>query len=127
MQAEVISIGDELLAGLTINSNASFIAEQLLGIGIQTRWITTVGDNEADMLSAMEQACDRADVIVMTGGLGPTNDDISRHVVARFLDAKLILREDILEQIAGRFKKMNRTMAPTNRVQAEIPDKSDII
>jgi len=127
MQAEVISIGDELLAGLTINSNASFIAENLLGIGIPVRWITTVGDNEDDILGAMEKAHDRAEVIIMTGGLGPTNDDISRHVVARFLDAKLILRKDVLDQIARRFKRMNRTMAPTNEIQAQIPDKADII
>ena len=127
MKAEVISIGDELLAGLTINHNAAFIAEKLIEIGMPVRWITTVGDHEKDLLNAMDQAGQRADVIIMTGGLGPTHDDISRNVVATFLNSKLVLQEDVLRKIESVFRKRGKTMAPTNRIQAKIPEKAAFI
>ena len=127
MLTEIISVGDELLAGISVNSNAAYIGEKLAELGYEVRWITTVGDDEEDLMEALKQAYDRASVVILTGGLGPTHDDITKVVVSRFFDSKIVFRQDILTKIEARFRKMGREMSATNRVQAEVPEKAEII
>ncbi len=127
MRAEIISIGDELLTGLTVNSNGAFIGEKLAGLGYDVRWITTVGDNEEDLTHALSQAYQRASVVIVTGGLGPTHDDITMSVVARFFNSGIVFKEEILKKIEARFHKMGRKMSPANRGQAEVPEKAETI
>ena len=127
IRAEIISVGDELLKGLTVNTNAAFIGMKLMESGFDVRWITTVGDDEADLHSTLEQAYDRASIIILTGGLGPTHDDMTKTAFCRFFDASLVFRQDILDKIEKRFRSLGRTMPPTNRGQAEIPENVEIL
>lgn len=127
MLAEIISVGDELLTGISVNSNAAFIGEKLAGLGFDVHWITTVGDNEEDIINALGQAYNRASLVILTGGLGPTHDDITKKVVSQFFDSEMVFREEILKKIEKRFQKMGRKMSPPNRGQAEVPEKAEII
>src|SRR5437868_4907303 len=104
MQAEILTIGDELLIGQVINTNASFISEQLNAIGITVSRVTTVGDNEEEILDAIQSAWKKNDVVIATGGLGPTHDDISKNVVARFFRKKLVLDKTTLAHVKARFR-----------------------
>ncbi len=89
MKAEIIAIGTELIIGHTLNTNATYISEFLNGIGISVHYHTTLGDNEARIIDALEHACKRSDLVICTGGLGPTDDDITHDTLAKFLDRKL--------------------------------------
>ncbi len=127
MNAENISIGDELLIGQTVNTNASTIGEKLAEIGIQLKWVTTVGDDEKDIEDAFKLAWSRADAVLVTGGLGPTHDDITKTVVARFFDSKLVLDEDHLRKMKALFERYGIPMAKINETQALVPDKCVVI
>ena len=91
MKVEILTIGDEILIGQIVNSNAAFIAEKVTELGFDVEWITTVGDNWERLLEAIELAESRADIIIATGGLGPTHDDITKKVFARYFNSRLIL------------------------------------
>jgi nicotinamide-nucleotide amidase len=78
MIAEIITVGNEVLGGLVVNSNAAFLGERLTRIGCDVRWVTTVGDDERDIRQALDAAFGRADAVIMTGGLGPTHDDVTK-------------------------------------------------
>lgn len=127
MIAEILSIGDELLKGQTINSNAAFIAQKLEEIGVQTTWITTVGDNERQIYQALETAKNRVDVIISTGGLGPTHDDVTKKVFAKFFDSELVLNEAVLSKLKLRFKQRKLEMPKCNEQQAYVPQKAKIL
>ena len=99
MNAEILSIGDELLIGQVTNSNASVIAEQLNTVGIFADTMTTVGDDEQAILGAFDRAYRTHDVITVTGGLGPTHDDITRAAVCKFFKTNLIRNDEALENI----------------------------
>ncbi len=90
MKAEIISIGNELLSGLTINTNASWMAQKFKSIGLEVHWITTISDTASEIENALKMASKRADVIVVTGGLGPTPDDITKATICKFFNTKLI-------------------------------------
>jgi len=127
MHAEIISVGDELLTGLVVNTNAAFIAEQLTRAGHEVRWITTVGDRHDDLFQAFQQADTRAQLIVVTGGLGPTHDDITKRTAARFFGSELVFRKDLLDRIDVFFRKRGRTMSPSNEEQAWVPEKAEVL
>jgi nicotinamide-nucleotide amidase len=127
MLAEIISIGDELMTGLVVNTNAAFISESLTRAGHEVKWITAVGDDEAEVIQAFQQADRRAQIIVVTGGLGPTHDDLTKKAVVRFFHSKLVLRKDVRDRIEAFFISRGRTMSPSNEVQAWIPDKAELI
>ncbi len=127
MNAENISIGDELLLGQTVNTNASYIGEKLAEIGVQLKWVTTVGDDEKDIEDAFTLAWARTDFVLVTGGLGPTHDDITKTVVARFFDSKLVLDEDHLRKMKALFERYGIPMAKINETQALVPDKCVVI
>jgi nicotinamide-nucleotide amidase len=124
---EIISIGDELLIGQTVNTNASWIGDRLLQIGLRVSWVTVAGDELADVQQALRIAESRADIVLLTGGLGPTHDDVTKKAVSRYFDSGYILNEKVLEQVAARFKNRGIPMADVNREQAMVPEKAEII
>jgi len=121
MKAETISIGTELLLGQITDTNAVWIAERLSEVGVDLYFRTTVGDNVGRIVDAIRHALTRADVIITTGGLGPTVDDMTREAVAKATDRDLVLDEELLAQIRRLFEKWGRTMSENNVRQAYIP------
>jgi nicotinamide-nucleotide amidase len=127
MNAEIIAIGSELLLGETIDTNSAYLARQLAGAGIGLFRKTTVGDNEARIAATIGEALDRADLVICTGGLGPTADDVTREATARALGRPLVFHQHLLDQIAARFEAFGRVMSPSNRRQAHAPDGARIV
>lgn len=127
MKLEIISIGDELLIGQTVNTNASYLAKHLTALGVEVKWITTVGDDAHDLKSALATAMERSDAVITTGGIGPTHDDITKTVAAEFFESKLIFKPEILERLKRAFEKRGRKMSPVNEDQAYVPDKAQLI
>jgi nicotinamide-nucleotide amidase len=127
MKIEILSIGDELLIGQTVNTNASWMGEQLALMGLAPHRISTVGDDPDDLKSLFELASDRSDVVLVTGGLGPTHDDVTKAVVTAVLESNLILNEDILKDIRERFARRGLAMAHVNENQARVPEKAGIL
>lgn len=121
MRAETISIGTELLLGQITDTNAVWIAERLSEVGVDLYFRTTVGDNVGRIVDAIKHALTRADVIITTGGLGPTVDDVTREAVARAAGRDLVLDDQLLEQIRARFGKWGSPMSENNVRQAYIP------
>ena len=121
MRAEIISIGTELLLGEIVDTNAAWLAQQLAAIGVDVFYRTTVGDNVSRIASVIQIAMSRADVIITTGGLGPTVDDMTREGVAQAVGVPLVLNHDLVEQIRDRFAKWGRTLSDNNVRQAYIP------
>ncbi len=127
MHAEIVTTGSELLLGQLIDTNSAFIARTLRGIGLNLFYKTTVGDNEERMVEALRIAMARSDVVIVTGGLGPTVDDVTRPAVARATERELEFRPELLEQIAARFRSFNVPMSDNNRRQAYVPAGSLVI
>ncbi len=119
--AEIISIGDELLNGQTINTNASWIAFELDAIGIRTNRITTVSDTKEAISTSLKNATKRADLIVITGGLGPTKDDITKKTISDFFGSPLVRNKEHLEALTRFFFSKGRPMNDLNKAQADIP------
>lgn len=123
MRAEIITIGDEILIGQVIDTNSSWIAQHLINTGIEVKQITTVSDEKKHILSALKEASSRADIILVTGGLGPTKDDITKQTICEFFDTRLVLNREILEHVKKLFSARNLKMPEINIKQAEIPEK----
>lgn len=123
MRAEIVVIGDELLSGDTdiIDTNSVHINNVLHEIGIDVLYKTTVGDNEAHIVEVLHIAAGRVDIIIMTGGLGPTVDDVTRQAVAEATGRELEFRQELLEHIEARFEKFGVKMSENNRQQAYVP------
>lgn len=122
MNAEIVMIGTELLLGEIIDTNAALLARMLRDIGLDLYYKTTVGDNEARIIEVLNQALDRSDVIITSGGLGPTVDDLTRQAVANATGRRLVYSVELEEQIAARFRGFGREMAENNKRQAYIPE-----
>jgi competence/damage-inducible protein CinA-like protein len=127
MNAEIIAIGSELLLGETIDTNSAYLARQLASIGIGLFRKTVVGDNEERIAAVIGDALDRADLVICTGGLGPTVDDMTREAVARALGRPLVFHQHLLDQIEARFRSFGRTMSESNRRQAYVPEGARIV
>lgn len=121
VRAELLMIGTELLLGQTVDTNAAYIAEQLAHNGINVYFKTTVGDNRQRLLAALSIALMRADIVITSGGLGPTEDDLTRDVVASTMGLELVQDETALQQIESRFRRHDRHMPDSNRKQALMP------
>ncbi|UCD57162.1 MAG: CinA family nicotinamide mononucleotide deamidase-related protein [Candidatus Hydrogenedentota bacterium] len=121
MNAEIIMIGSELLLGQIVDTNSTFLAQELAGIGIDLFYKTTVGDNPRRMAEVLQAALKRSDVILTSGGLGPTEDDLTREVVAEVIGEPLEFQQELYDQIESLFKRHGFTMSPNNRKQAFIP------
>ncbi|MFH1245639.1 MAG: competence/damage-inducible protein A [Candidatus Omnitrophota bacterium] len=122
MQAEIVSIGTELLLGKTINTNAAYLSKHLATLGIDHFYQTTVGDNQIRLFTALKRALHRSDIVITTGGLGPTVDDITLETLAQVTQKKLILNPSVLKDITNHFQKRHLTMPKKNLRQALIPE-----
>ena len=122
--AELVTIGNELLSGKTTDTNSAFIAGHLELIGLPVTRITSVGDSRQDILDALREAGNRADVVIVTGGLGPTSDDITKPALCDFFDTRLVFREDIFAHIETILAKKRCTVNEHNRRQAELPERA---
>ena len=126
MLAEIITIGDELLIGQVIDTNSAFIAKQLNKIGVSIYQITSVQDDKVHILQALADAENRVDIVICTGGLGPTKDDITKKTIAEYFNDTLVRNESVLENIEAIWKQHVRTeLLQVNRDQALIPSKSE--
>jgi len=124
MKAEVISVGTELLLGQIVNTNAQIISQELQKIGIDVYYHTAVGDNKGRLTEIFHTAWNRSDVIITTGGLGPTQDDLTKEAIAEYLNLPLVLDEDSLNKIREYFQKRRREMPVNNWKQALLPEGS---
>lgn len=127
INAKVISIGDELLIGQVVNTNASYINAKLYSNGFNPERVITIGDNEKDLLAELDDSMRNFRITIITGGLGPTHDDITKPILVKYFNDELILREDILEFVREFFAKRNLPMPETNIGQAMVPSKSKVI
>ncbi|MCF6342295.1 MAG: competence/damage-inducible protein A [Bacteroidales bacterium] len=123
MKAEIISIGDELLIGQVVNTNASWMAAELNTAGIRVVHIASVADEKPAIKNALDQAARRADIILLTGGLGPTNDDITKSTLAEYFDSGFVFHRPTFEYIRSLFAARNYPLTPVNKKQAELPEK----
>ena len=127
MVAELISIGDELLIGQTINTNASWLGSELALQGIQVKWCTTISDDKEDILFTVDQALKRSQLVIITGGLGPTKDDITKHTLATYFNTELVIDPTVLGKIEEYFRLRGREMLEVNTMQAALPKSCTII
>ena len=121
MEAEIIAVGTELLLGDILNTNAQFLSRELAALGITVHFQTVVGDNPARLESVVRQARGRSDLLVFSGGLGPTEDDLTKQTVARAFGDTLRFDEAELEKIRAFFTAWGRTMPENNKKQAMVP------
>jgi nicotinamide-nucleotide amidase len=126
-RTEILTIGDEVLMGQIANTNAAFIAEKLTEAGMPVGWITTVGDDRQQILHAFRRAKARARAVIVTGGLGPTPDDLTKPCIAEFFKDKIEFREHLFEKVKHRFRDHGVEMPPRNRNQAEFPASANEI
>lgn len=127
MIAEVLAVGTELLMGQIANTNAQYISSRLPDVGIGVYYHSVVGDNPKRLKECLQLALSRADLIVMTGGLGPTQDDLTKETVAEAMNRKLVLDQESLDKMKSFFAKLNRPMTENNVKQAYLPENSLII
>ena len=127
MKAEIISIGSEILRGQISDTNSNFIAKKLVELGIDLENISVVSDNLESLLSTLKLAFQRSNLIITTGGLGPTEDDITYQTIARALNLKLIKYPEAEENLKRILKKINKTISPSNLKQVYLPEGTKII
>lgn len=127
MKAEIIAIGTEILLGDIVNSNAQYIAQELAALGIDMYYQQVVGDNEKRIIHAFDEAYSRSDIIITTGGLGPTEDDLTKEVAAKYFKKELLPNEEAIEKIKNYFKFRERKMTENNLKQGLILEGAIII
>src|SRR5580693_6535165 len=127
MLIEIICTGDEVLTGKIVNTNFSYIAQKLEDVGLAVRWGTTVGDDRDTLLAAFLHAGERADAVIVNGGLGPTVDDLSQEIAAKAAGVELALNEEWLTTMEAFFAKRSRVMSANNRKQAMLPTTAEIL
>src|ERR671924_1697746 len=127
LRIEVICTGDEVLTGKIVNTNFSYISQKLQDFGLSVRWETTVGDDRESLLLAFRLAGERADAVIVNGGLGPTVDDLSQEIAAQAAGVELVPCEEWLTRMEDFFRRRSRVMPPNNRKQAMLPATSEMI
>ncbi|WP_299128954.1 CinA family nicotinamide mononucleotide deamidase-related protein, partial [uncultured Winogradskyella sp.] len=128
MKAEIITIGDEILIGQIIDTNSAFLGKEFNKLGVSIYQITSVQDDKAHILKAMKEAEENADIIIITGGLGPTKDDITKHTICEYFNDTLVKNDEVLEHIEDLFSKYVSTpISDLNRQQALVPSKAKIL
>src|SRR5579862_5395571 len=125
MQAEIIAVGSELLTPDRVDTNSLFLTQRLNHLGIAVARKTVVGDQHAHVRDAFRSALDRVELVISSGGLGPTLDDLTREAVAELLGRKLVLNSSVLQNIEARFRRLGRTMPEVNKRQAMVPEGAD--
>ncbi len=127
MRIEVICTGDEVLTGKIVNTNFSYITQKLEDVGLAVQWETTVGDDRENLLLAFKLAGQRADAVIVNGGLGPTVDDLSQEIAAQAAGVELALNEEWLATMEEFFRRRSRVMPPNNKKQAMLPTTAEVI
>jgi nicotinamide-nucleotide amidase len=127
MKAEIITIGDEILIGQIIDTNSAWIGEQLEQEGIQVRQITSISDDREHIKQAVTAALEHSDLVLLTGGLGPTNDDITKHTLCQYFASELMLDRQVLTDIEERFATIGKAVNKLNRDQALVPRDCQVI
>jgi nicotinamide-nucleotide amidase len=127
MLAEIITIGDEILIGQIVDTNSAWIAHELNNIGLRVKQISSVSDGRLHILTALAEAAKRAEVIIITGGLGPTKDDITKKTIAEYFDVKLIENAEALANVISIFARYDRPLLDVNKLQAQVPENCEII
>ena len=127
VKAEIITIGDEILFGQIIDTNTQWIGTELTGIGIRPVRKTSVGDNKEDILAAFTEASKRVEIVIVTGGLGPTKDDITKHTFCEYFGSELKINEEALQLVTSFFAKRGRAMTELNIQQAALPTNATYI
>ncbi len=127
MKAEIITIGDEILLGQIVDTNSAWMAQALLSLQIQIEQITSISDREEHILEALHNASRRADLIICTGGLGPTKDDVTKITAAKFFNSTLVRDEAVLEHVRSIFARMNRSMPDINLGQADVLANGEVL
>ena len=122
MKAEIVAVGTELLLGQIVDTNSAHIAQQLTTVGLDLHFKSTVGDNLERIKSTLQTALRRSDIIITTGGIGPTLDDLTREAAAEVLNKPLVFQPYLFEQISDFFRRLGRTASENNRKQAYIPE-----
>ncbi|HEU0064543.1 MAG TPA: CinA family nicotinamide mononucleotide deamidase-related protein [Flavisolibacter sp.] len=127
INASIITIGDELLIGQTIDTNSAFIAQELNKLGIWIRRRVAVGDVKKEILDALKEESKNSQVVLLTGGLGPTRDDITKKVLCEYFNSGLIVNEEALNNVKDIFNKLNRPLIEINLKQAEVPENCIVL
>src|ERR1700761_1031768 len=130
MLAEIITIGDEILIGQIVDTNSAWIARQLNEIGIRVKQISSISDDRQHILTALAEAKNRADIILVTGGLGPTKDDITKKTIAEYFGVGLIENKETLANVESIFLRLRGTLAnmlDVNKQQAMVPENCEVI
>jgi len=127
MKAHIITIGDEILIGQTLNTNAAYIGEKLTNINIDVKTTSVVGDDEKSILNEFERCWKENDILIATGGLGPTHDDVTRKCVVKFFKTELVQSKEVLEDIYTLFEKRRRKITKVNEDQALVPKIAQVI
>jgi competence/damage-inducible protein CinA-like protein len=127
MNAELITIGTELLLGVTVDTNSAYLMQQLATVGVPVRRVTLVRDDMDEIVQTIKAAMTRAELVICAGGLGPTDDDLTREAIARATERPLEFHQVLLDDIAARFAMFKRTMSPSNERQAYVPQGAYIM
>jgi nicotinamide-nucleotide amidase len=127
MRIEIICTGDEVLTGKIVNTNFSYMTQKLEDVGLAVQWETTVGDDRESLLLAFKLAGERADAVIVNGGLGPTVDDLSQEIAAQAAGVELVLNEGWLKTMEEFFRRRSRVMPPNNTKQAMLPTTAEVI
>src|SRR5690606_33591367 len=127
MYAEIITIGDEILIGQIVDSNSAWMAQQLNEIGIEVKQISSVSDKIEEIKNALTLALKRADIILVTGGLGPTNDDLTREALASYFHSGMHLDQEVLAHIKSLFSNRSTPLLDVNIKQAEVLDIAEVL
>lgn len=128
MQAEIITIGDEILIGQIVDTNSAYISKELNKVGVSVYQITSIQDDRAHILEAFTLAKAHSDLVIVTGGLGPTKDDITKHTFCEFLNDKLVLNQTVLDHVAHLFRTyIKKPMLAANKTQAYVPSSAEVL
>ena len=126
-RVELINTGSELLLGFTVNTHASYLGRKLADFGLRILRQTTIGDDRMEMAATVAEALQRSEMIIITGGLGPTSDDFTRDVVADLLGRKLVRDETVATQISDRYQRRSMKMPEQVLIQAQVPAGATVL
>lgn len=127
MKAEIITIGDEILIGQTVDTNSAFIGKTLNRAGFIVNRINSISDDASEIVGCLRESLQRVQIVIITGGLGPTKDDLTKHTLSEFFDMPLVLNTEVLERVESFFRKLDRPILDVNRNQALLPDKCKVL
>lgn len=127
MKAEILTIGDEILIGQIVDTNSAWLGQELNLLGIKVNRINSISDDHFAIISALEESLSRADIVLITGGLGPTKDDITKKAIADFFQVEMIFNEDVMTYVASLFAARGIVMAESNKSQAMLPANCKVL